>query len=148
MTEIWWVSESCSSRAIRSRSSSARRREVSSRVRSASRTGPVRRDAYSLTAGRLVGTTAALVALVGVAIGALALGRSADRVGTGDRRSRAIVALVAGSAGVVVGALNLAVADGGPGTGNGVVGGASALVLGLIGTALGALALARSRRTT
>ncbi|MFF3630629.1 DUF6223 family protein [Streptomyces sp. NPDC002164] len=87
------------------------------------------------------------MALVGVAIGALALGRSADRVGTGDRRSRAIVAL-AGSAGVVVGALNLAVADGGPGTGNGVVGGASALVLGLIGTALGALALARSRRTT
>ncbi|MEU3220400.1 DUF6223 family protein [Streptomyces sp. NPDC006971] len=105
-------------------------------------------DAYSLTAGRLVGTTAALVALVGVAIGGMALGRSADRVGTGDRRSRAIVALVAGSAGVVVGALNLAVADGGPGTGNGVVGGASALVLGLIGTALGALALARSRRTT
>ncbi len=36
MIEIWWVSESCSSRAMRSRSSSARRRAVSSRVRSAS----------------------------------------------------------------------------------------------------------------
>ena len=36
MIEIWWVSESCSSRAMCSRSSSARRRAVSSRVRSAS----------------------------------------------------------------------------------------------------------------
>lgn len=104
-------------------------------------------DAYSLTTGRLVGGTAALVALAGVAIGGLALARSDGRIGTGNRRSRAIVALVAGLAGMVIGALNLAVADGGPGTGNGVVGGALALVLGLIATVLGRLALVRSRRT-
>ncbi|MGJ3558334.1 DUF6223 family protein [Streptomyces sp. INA 01156] len=104
-------------------------------------------DAYSLTTGRLVGTTAALVALVGVAIGGLTLARSACRIGTGNRRGRAIVALVAGLAGMVIGALNLAVADGGPGTGNGVVGGALALVLGLIAAVCGWLALSRSRRT-
>ncbi|MGW5212261.1 DUF6223 family protein [Streptomyces sp. NPDC004051] len=104
-------------------------------------------DAYSLTTGRLVGTTAALVALAGVVIGGLALARSAGRTGTGNRRNRAVAALVAGLAGMVIGALNLAVADGGPGTGNGVVGGALALVLGLIAAVCGRLALARSRRT-
>ncbi|MFF4764154.1 DUF6223 family protein [Streptomyces sp. NPDC001292] len=102
---------------------------------------------YSVTTGRLVGGTAALVALAGVVIGGLALARSAGRVGAGNRRSRAIVAMVAGLFGLVVGALNLAVADGGPGTGNGVVGGALALVLGLIAAVLGRLALTRSRRT-
>ncbi|MGW5973433.1 DUF6223 family protein [Streptomyces sp. NPDC055186] len=104
-------------------------------------------DAYSLTTGRLVGTTAALVALAGVVIGGLALAPSAGRTGTGSRRNRAVAALVAGLAGMVIGALNLAVADGGPGTGNGVVGGALALVLGLIAAVCGRLALARSRRT-
>ncbi|MEU0969073.1 hypothetical protein ABZ357_27980 [Streptomyces sp. NPDC005917] len=39
--------------------------------------------AYTLTTGRLVGTTAALVALAGVVIGGLALARSAGRIGTG-----------------------------------------------------------------
>ncbi|MFE9311291.1 DUF6223 family protein [Streptomyces sp. NPDC088353] len=101
---------------------------------------------YSLTTGRLVGGTAALVALAGVVIG-LTLARSAGRLGTGNRRSRALVAIMAGLFGMVVGTLNLAVADGGPGTGNGVVGGALALVLGLIAAVLGWLALARSRRT-
>ncbi|MGW2179810.1 DUF6223 family protein [Streptomyces sp. NPDC001732] len=106
-------------------------------------------DTYALTTGRLVGTTAALVALAGVVIGRLALARPTDRTGTGTgrKRSRAVVALVAGLVGTVVGALNLAVADGGPGTGNGVVGGALALALGVIGVALGVLALGRSRRT-
>ncbi|MFF4791512.1 DUF6223 family protein [Streptomyces sp. NPDC001276] len=102
---------------------------------------------YSVTTGRLVGGTAALVALAGVVIGGLALTRPAGRAGAGNRRSRALVAVVAGLFGMVVGALNLAVADGGPGTGNGVVGGAMALVLGLIAAVLGRLALARSRRT-
>ncbi|MFB6958427.1 DUF6223 family protein [Streptomyces sp. NPDC056309] len=99
-----------------------------------------------MTTGRLVGGTAALVALAGVVVGGLALARPAGRAGAGNRRSRALVALVAGLFGMVVGALNLAVADGGPGTGNGVVGGAMALVLGLIAAVLGRLALARSRR--
>ncbi|MFI1294453.1 DUF6223 family protein [Streptomyces sp. NPDC020792] len=75
----------------------------------------------------------------------LLLARSAGRLGTGNRRSRALVAIMAGLFGMVVGTLNPAVADGGPGTGNGVVGGA--LVLGLIAAVLGWLALARSRRT-
>jgi hypothetical protein len=102
-------------------------------------------DAYDLTAGRLVGTVAALVSLAGVVIGGLALARSAARIGNGKRR--AIVCLVAGLTGMVIGALNLAVADGGLGTGNGVAGGAIALVLGLVATVLGRLALVRSRRT-
>ncbi|MFB7116132.1 DUF6223 family protein [Streptomyces sp. NPDC056190] len=104
---------------------------------------------YSVTTGRLVGGTAALVALAGVVIGGLALTRPAGRAGAGagNRRSRALVAMVAGLFGMAVGALNLAVADGGPGTGNGVVGGAMALVLGLIAAVLGRLALARSHRT-
>jgi hypothetical protein len=101
-------------------------------------------DTYELTTGRLVGTAAALVALVGVVIGGLALARSAGRIGIGNAKRGAVVSLVAGLTGMVIGALNLAVADGGPGTGNGVVGGASALVLGLIATALGRLASRRS----
>ena len=102
-------------------------------------------DAYDLTAGRLVGTAAALVALAGVVTGWLALARSTGRIGNG--RKGVVASFAAGLTGMVVGALNLAVADGGPGTGNGVMGGALALVLGLIATLLGWLALARSRRT-
>jgi hypothetical protein len=102
---------------------------------------------YGLTPRRLWATTVAVLALVGVVIGGLALRRSAARIGPGNGRRRAIVALVAGLIAVVNGGLNLAVAKGGPGTGNGIVGGAVALVLGLIAIALGGLALARSRRT-
>jgi len=101
---------------------------------------------YGLTPRRLWATTAAVLALVGVVSGGLALRRSAGRIGTGNGRMGAIAAL-AGLIAVVNGGLNLAIAKGGPGTGNGVVGGAAALVLGLIGMALGGLALARSRRT-
>ncbi|MFJ8850341.1 DUF6223 family protein [Streptomyces sp. NPDC102437] len=104
-------------------------------------------DAYDLTAGRLVGTTGALVALVGVVVGGVALARSTGRIGNGNGKRGALVALVAGLIGMAVGAVNLAVADGGPGTGNGVVGGALALLLGLIASVLGGLALVRSRRT-
>ncbi|MFE7708356.1 DUF6223 family protein [Streptomyces sp. NPDC057486] len=107
---------------------------------------PVAADA-SLTAGRLVGTVAALVSLAGVVIGGLALARSAGRIGNGKGKRGAFVALVAGLIGMVIGAVNLAVADGGPGTGNGVIGGALALVLGLIAAVLSRLALSRSRRT-
>src|SRR5215216_205705 len=75
------------------------------------------------------------------------LGRSAGRIGTGNGRMGAIVALVAGLIAVVNGGLVLATADGGPGTGNGVVGAIVALVLGVIGMVLGRQALARSRRS-
>ena len=108
---------------------------------------PAATTVYGVTPRRLWATTAAGLALVGVVIGGLALARSAGRIGLGNGRMRAIVALVAGLIAGVNGGLNLAFAKGGPGTGNGVVGGAVALVLGLIAMALGGLALARSRRT-
>ena len=99
---------------------------------------PAATTVYGPTPQRLWATTAALLALVGVVIGGLALHWAGQR--------GAIVALVAGLIAAANGGLNLAVADGGPGSGNGVVGGAAALVLGLIATVLGGLALARSRR--
>jgi hypothetical protein len=108
---------------------------------------PAATTVNGLTLRRLWATTASVLALAGVVIGALALARSAGRIGAGNVRTGAIVALVAGLIAVVNGGLNLALAKGGPGTGNGVVGGAAALVLGLIAMVLGGLALARSRRT-
>ena len=102
---------------------------------------------YGLTPRRLWASTAAVLALVGVVIGGLALGRPASRFGTASGRLGAMMALVAGLIAVANGGLNLAIANGGPGTGNGVVGGAAAFVLGLIALALGGLALARCRRT-
>ncbi|SCF35293.1 hypothetical protein GA0074696_4745 [Micromonospora purpureochromogenes] len=106
---------------------------------------PVAASSYTLTAGRLWSLVAALLGLVGVVIGGLALARSAGRIGTGRRG--AVVALAAGLAGAVIGSLVVAAADGGPGTGGGIVGGFVAVVVGLIAMALGGLGLARSRRT-
>jgi hypothetical protein len=108
---------------------------------------PAATTVYGLTPRRLWATTVAVLALVGVVIGGLAVRRPAGRIGTGNGRMGAIVALLAGLIAVINGGLNLAIATGGPGTGNGVVGAAVALVLGLIAMALGGLALARSRRT-
>src|SRR5262245_13548890 len=104
---------------------------------------PAATTVYGLTPRRLWATTVAVLALVGVVIGGLALARPASRFGTASGRLGAIVALVAGLIAVVNGGLNLAIANGGPGTGNGVVGGAAAFVLGLIALGLGGLALAR-----
>jgi hypothetical protein len=108
---------------------------------------PAATTVYGLTPRRLWATTAAVLALVGVVIGGLALARPLSRFGTASGRLGAIVALVAGLIAAVNGGLNLAIANGGPGTGNGVVGGAAAFVLGLIALAIGRLALARYRRT-
>ena len=108
---------------------------------------PAATPVYGVTPRRLWASTAAVLALVGVVIGGLALGRPASRFGTASGRLGAIMALVAGLIAVANGGLNLAIANGGPGTGNGVVGGAAAFVLGLIALALGGLALARCRRT-
>jgi hypothetical protein len=107
---------------------------------------PVATTVYGLTSRRLWATTVAVLALVGVLIGGLALNRPANRFGTASGRLGAIVAFATGLIAAVNGALVLAIANGGLGSGNGVVGGAGALVLGLIALALGALALARSRR--
>ena len=108
---------------------------------------PAAATVYGPTARRLWATTAAGLALVGVLIGGLALGRPVNRFGTASGRRGAILALVVGAIAAVNGGLNLAVANGGPGTGNGVVGGAAAFVLGLIAAAIGGLALARGRHT-
>ena len=108
---------------------------------------PAATTVYGVTPRRLWAATVAVLALVGVVIGGLALARPASRFGTASGRLGAIVALVAGLIAVVNGGLNLAIATGGPGTGNGVVGGAAAFVLGLIALAIGRLALVRYRRT-
>ena len=108
---------------------------------------PAATTVYGLTPRRLWATAVAVLALVGMVIGGLALRRSAGRIGAGNGTLGAIVGLVAGLIAVVNGGLNLAIANGGPGTGNGVVGGAAAFVLGLIALAIGRLALARCRRT-
>ena len=107
---------------------------------------PAATTVYGLTLRRLWATTAAVLALVGLIIGGLALVRPVSRVGTASGSLGAMVGLAVGLVGAVNGGLNVAVANGGPGTGNGVVGGAAAFVLGLIAVTVGGLALARSRR--
>jgi hypothetical protein len=106
---------------------------------------PAATTVYGPTPRRLWATTVAVLALVGVVIGGLAVARPASRFGTASGRLGAIVALVAGLIAAVNGGLVLAIANGGPGSGNGVVGGAGALVLGLIAIALGGRASLNER---
>jgi hypothetical protein len=108
---------------------------------------PAATTVHGLTPRRAWATATAVLALVSVVIGGLALARPGSRFGTAYGQLGAIVPLVAGLIAAVSGGMNLAVATGGPGTGNGVVGAAGALVLGVIGVVLGGLALARSHRT-
>jgi hypothetical protein len=108
---------------------------------------PAATSVHGATPRRLWATAVAVLGLASVVIGGLALRRSSGRIGPGNGRKGAIVALVAGLIAAVNGGLNLAIATGGLGSGNGVAGGAAALVLGLIAVALGGLALVRSRRT-
>jgi hypothetical protein len=108
---------------------------------------PAATTVYGLTPRRLWATSVAVLSLVGVGIGGLALARPGSRVGTASGPFGASLALGVGAIGAINGGLNVAIASGGPGTGNGVVGGAAAFVLGLIAVAVGGLALARSRRT-
>ncbi|MEV7091433.1 DUF6223 family protein [Amycolatopsis sp. NPDC051045] len=92
-------------------------------------------SSYDLTPGRLWSLIAALLGLVGVVAGGLALAR-----GRG-----AVVALAGGLAAAIIGGWVVAAAKGGPGTGYGIVGGYAALVIGLVALVLGGLATARSR---
>lgn len=108
---------------------------------------PAATTVYGLTPRRLWATAVALLALVGVAIGGLALARAGRRFRTVSGPRGATLALVLGLIAAINGGLNLAVANGGPGTGNGVVGGAAAFVLGVIAMAAGGLALTRGGRT-
>jgi hypothetical protein len=109
---------------------------------------PAATTVYGLTPRRLWATAVALLALVGVVIGASALARPVGRFRIASGRRGAILAVVAGLIAAINGGLNVAIANGGPGTGNGVVGGAAAFVLGLIAVAIGGMAVARSRRST
>ncbi|MEV7238997.1 DUF6223 family protein [Streptomyces sp. NPDC051020] len=104
-------------------------------------------SSYTVTSERIWASTAAVLALIGVVLGWLALARSTGRIRTGNGRAAAIVAMAAGLIAVVNGGLVVVTADGGPGTGNGMVGGFVAVVIGLIGVVLGRRALARSHRT-
>jgi hypothetical protein len=99
-----------------------------------------------MSAGRLGAMTGAMLGLIGVVIGALALARPEGRFGTGNGRSGATVALTAGLIAVVLGGWISATADGGLGTGNGLGGAVVALVVGLVAMVLGGLALAHSGR--
>ncbi|MFC4017104.1 DUF6223 family protein [Micromonospora sp. GCM10011542] len=108
---------------------------------------PVAASVYTMSAGRLGASVAAVLGLAGVIIGGLALARPTSRVGTGNGRLGATVALAAGLIGMALGGLVVATSDSGIGTGNGRGGAYVALVVGLIATALAGLALTRSRRT-
>lgn len=103
--------------------------------------------AVDITAGRARAMVAAVVGLISLVIGGLALARSSGRIGTGNGKVAAIVALVAGLIGMVLSVVHLGTSTGGFGTGGGRAGAIVALVLGLIGVNLGGLALARSRRS-
>jgi hypothetical protein len=92
---------------------------------------------YGMTSGRLLATSAAVIGLIGVVLGGLALGRL---LGASGR----IGAIIAGLIAVIVGGLRVVTASG-IGTGGGRAGAIIALVLGVIAIALGGFALARSR---
>ncbi|GAA4798704.1 hypothetical protein GCM10023200_39230 [Actinomycetospora chlora] len=99
---------------------------------------PVAVGVYELGVGRTVPSVAAVLGLLGVVVGALALARRVARAGS-------IVALGLGVLAAVVGGLHAANAEGGLGTGNGLAGAVVAVALGLVAAALGVLALARTR---
>jgi hypothetical protein len=103
--------------------------------------------AIGITNGRARAIVAAVVGLISLVVGGLALARSAGRIGAGNGRAGAIVALVLGLIGMVLSVVHLGSSTGGFGTGSGRAGAIVALVLGLIGMNLGGLALARSRRS-
>ena len=84
---------------------------------------PAAASVNTMTPGRIAAAMAAVVGLIGAAIGGLALVRSARGMGTGHGRRGAIVALVMAPIGLVIGGLVVGTADGGVGTGNGVAGG-------------------------
>ncbi|MEU9185533.1 DUF6223 family protein [Streptomyces sp. NPDC048484] len=108
---------------------------------------PSAASVYTMSAGRLGATTAAVLGLIGMVVGGLALARPAGRFGTHNGRLGVGVALAAGLIAVALGGLVAGTSDGSLGTGNGLGGAIVALIVGLIAMALGGLALARSRHT-
>lgn len=104
-------------------------------------------ETIGITSGRARSLVAAMVGLISLVVGVLAMARSSGRIGTGNGRGGAIVALVMGLIGMVLSVVHLGISTGGFGTGSGRAGAIVALMLGLIGMNLGGLALARSRRS-
>lgn len=94
--------------------------------------------AANLGSGRLVPTVAAVIGLVGVAVGGAALNRSRH---VGTRRIGALVASALGLFSLAMGGLHAANAAGGLGTGNGLAGAYVAVGLGLASAFLGATVL-------
>jgi hypothetical protein len=103
--------------------------------------------AIGITNGRARALVGAVVGLISLVTGGLALARSTGRFGAGNGRAGAIVALALGLIGMVLSVAHLGGSTGGFGSGSGRAGAIVALVLGLIGMNLGGLALARSRRS-
>ena len=93
----------------------------------------------AITSGRARSLVGAVVGLISVVIGGLALAR--------NWRAGAIVALALGLIGMILSVVHLSMFTGGFGTGSGRAGAIVALVLSLIGMSLGGLALARSHRS-
>ncbi|HMJ74460.1 MAG TPA: DUF6223 family protein [Iamia sp.] len=105
--------------------------------------------AAAMTADRLGASVAAVIGLLAVITGVMAMARSSrrSRAGAGARTiggiDKSTAAMVLGGIGTVLGGVFVATADGGPGTGNGIVGAILAMVLGLTGVVLGGLTRAR-----
>lgn len=106
---------------------------------------PAAAGVYTMSAGRLGASVAAVLGLAGVIVGGLSLARANSRIGTGNGRLGA-VALAAGLVGMALGGLVVATSDSGIGTGNGRGGAYVALAVGLVAAILGGLTLARTRR--
>ncbi|WP_086825594.1 DUF6223 family protein [Streptomyces sp. NRRL B-24572] len=108
---------------------------------------PVAASVYTLSVGRVTSSSAALVGLLGVVNGGLALSRATGRghLRTWARRNGAVTALAAGLIAVAAGGAVAATADGGLGTGNGLGGACVAVLVGLVALTLGWRA--RSRRS-
>ncbi|WP_207943313.1 DUF6223 family protein [Actinomadura sp. KC345] len=107
-------------------------------------TGPTAAGGIGTGEGRTGAVVAGVAALIGIAIGGLALARATRR--TGNVRTGAIAAGIASLTGLVIGGLHLADSTGGFGTGNGRAGAIVAIALSLVGMALAGLALTRSRQ--
>lgn len=94
----------------------------------------------TLGAGRTLPTVAAVVGLVAVIAGGIALvRRSWGKYGR-------LAAIILGSIALVVGGLHASYAAGGVGTGNGLAGAVVAIALGAVGILLGVLAFVRASR--
>lgn len=114
--------------------------ESSIDIYSASLGFDIKPAAGEITSGRARALVGAVMGLISLVVGGVAVARSSGR-------ALAIAALLLGLIGMILSVVHLGTSTGGFGTGGGRAGAIVGLVLSLIGTSLGGLALARSRRT-